>query len=71
MARVPSPELMAAPADQADSAQTTPSQCGGSPIATVSPASRSYSSTSRFAVFATQFAVVTALSSIRSPVTSS
>jgi hypothetical protein len=40
-------------------------------MATVSPDSRSYSSTSRFAVLATQLAVVSALNSIRSPDASS
>ncbi len=45
-------------ADHAASAQATPSQCGGSAIRTVSPVARSSSSVSRFAVFATQFAVV-------------
>jgi hypothetical protein len=65
------PVVTDAPTDQVDSTHTTPSQCGGRSIPTVSPGARSNSSVSRLAVLATQFAVVSALSSMRSPESSS
>ena len=60
-----------APHDQAASSTAAVCQCAGSSAATRVPGSTSHSSRSRLAALAAQFAVVTADSSMRSPVASS
>jgi hypothetical protein len=61
----------AAPTDQQESTHTKRSQCDGRPSRILVPGSASRSSTRKLDVLATQLAVVTPLSSTRSPVASS